>query len=113
MVQLLLHLWGDYITQNAWMATTKVKNTLEGYIACVIHCLIYTFPFIVFLNLSPLAVSVIFGTHFILDKWRVAKWFIQLKDGATEQPPYIAFWLLVITDNIFHITINYLSIRYL
>lgn len=118
MLQLLFHLWGDYITQNHWMASKKVLFTAEGWRACLIHCLLYSMPFIAIAD--NYALLVIFGTHFIIDKFRLAKYLIQLKNwcftptGFPEgTPPFLSVWLLFITDNILHVTINYLAISYL
>ena len=120
MLQLLSHLWGDYIFQNNWMATQKTKFTLEGWIACLIHCILYTLPFCFFVH-SYIAIFVVFITHFVMDKFRLAKYICQVKNlefkginGFSDTTPiWLSTWLLIIVDNILHITINYLSIKYL
>jgi hypothetical protein len=60
---------------------------------------------------SQSAVAVIFTTHFLIDKFRLAKYVNQIKNGVktdtgfpTETPPWLAVWLLFITDNILHVT---------
>ncbi len=118
MLQLLFHLWGDYITQNHWMANKKVLFTNEGWLACLTHCTLYSIPF-AFIA-SPAAFSVIFLTHFFIDKFRLAKYVNQLKNwsftptGFPEgTPPFLAVWLMFIVDNILHVTINYAAILYL
>lgn len=118
MVQLLFHLWGDYIFQSHWMAVNKTSNTLIGWSACLIHCLIYTIPFIFIGSLN--AVLVIFITHFLIDKFRLASYLIRVKNltftptGFPDNtPPFLSFWLLIIIDNTLHITINYLALLYL
>lgn len=118
MLQLLFHLWGDYITQNHYLANEKVKNTPSGYLACFIHCVLYSLPFMFIA--SPAALAVIFGSHFLIDKYRLAKYVNQFKNwsftpsGFPEgTPAFLSVWLLFIVDNILHITINYLSITYL
>lgn len=119
MIQLLFHLFGDYIFQNDYLANTKVQSSKEGWIACFIHCLLYSLPFLFIGSLT--AVGVIFLTHFLLDKFRLAKYIIKLKNwewktstGFPETTPvYISTWLLFIVDNIIHVTINYLSLLYL
>lgn len=68
MPQLIAHLFGDYILQNHWMALNKTKSS----IACGLHVLLYTLPFL-FLAQSVLALSVIAGTHFVIDRWSLAK----------------------------------------
>ena len=78
-MELYLHMVGDYITQNNWMANTKIKNTKEGYLAAFIHCLLYALPFLFIGSLN--AVLVIFITHFLIDKYRLARYVVQLKIG--------------------------------
>jgi hypothetical protein len=36
------HLVGDYLFQNDWMAMNKKANSLKGWAACLVHCLLYT-----------------------------------------------------------------------
>lgn len=115
MLQIIFHLIGDYVTQNHWMASKKTLNTNEGALACWIHALMYSAPFL--LIGSTDAFWVIFITHYFIDHYRLAKYFIQLRDwnftGKELQPPFLSVWLLIICDNTFHITINYLSLKYL
>jgi len=118
MLQLLLHAWGDYITQNDWMARNKVKNTLKGWTACLLHCSIYSLPFLFIA--SKEAVLIIFATHFLMDKFRLSKYIIMLKNWnftktgfPKEMPEYYSSWITIIVDNTIHLSINYLAIRYL
>lgn len=71
MEQLILHLVGDYCTQNHWMANRKTQSTF----ACLVHVLLYTLPFWLLLEPSMEALAVIAGTHFVIDRWRLAKWW--------------------------------------
>jgi len=119
MVQLLFHLWGDYITQNHWMSVNKVKNSVRGYLAALIHSIIYTIPFL-FIG-SYTACFMIFITHFLIDKYRLAIYLIRLKNWEWSgdfgfpkgTPIWLSVWLMIIIDNIIHITINYLSLNFL
>jgi len=118
MIQLLLHLLGDFITQNNWMAENKAKMTFKGFLACLTHCIVYSLPF-AFIA-SPAALSVIFGTHFLIDKFRLAVYVCRIKNwcftetGYSETlPAWLSTILIMIVDNIMHITINYLALRYL
>lgn len=119
MTALFLHMLGDYVTQNHWLAITKVQNTKIGYLACLIHSLLYSLPFLLLGSVS--AVTIIFISHFLIDKFRLAKYIVQLKNwcfntptGFPEgTPAFISIWILFIVDNLLHISINYLSIYYL
>lgn len=130
--QLLCHAIGDYVLQSDWMATEKTKKS----IAALCHVLTYALPFL-FLRPSWAGLSVIVGTHFVIDRWRLARFLVRMKnhigppggclksglesgckfDTATgypaETPPFLSIWLLIIADNVMHVTINGLALRYL
>lgn len=180
--QLIAHAVGDYILQSDWMATEKTKRSL----AALCHVLTYVLPFF-FLTRDPKKLAVIMITHFVIDRWRLARFvvwaknwlapfwvrlpqrltatvtsvrngnvtFDALPDGvmltsvvrgnsarprvgdeyefeggservhvkrwhdceATGYPParpeWLAFWLLIIADNILHVLINGLTLTYL
>lgn len=124
MEQLLLHLLGDYVTQTDWMARTKTRATF----AAAVHALVYTLPF-AWLSSSPAALAVIGGTHFLIDRYRLARhlafaknkatdWHLKWADcSATGFPPEVpaahAFWLMILIDNTLHLSINYAALRWL
>lgn len=124
MEQLLLHLVGDYVTQTDWMARTKTRETLAA--AC--HALVYTLPFML-LSSSPAALAVIGGTHFLIDRYRLARYVAYAKNRVTDRglkwadcsatgfpadvPPTHAFWLMILIDNTLHLSINYGALRWL
>jgi hypothetical protein len=117
--QILLHFIGDFVLQNNWMANNKHNNhTKKGYYSCLVHCLIYSLPFL-FIT-SYMAVLGIFISHFLIDKYYLAKFVMRLKNWCftgigfpDDTPEYISTWLVIILDNIMHIIINYLLIFYL
>ncbi len=124
MEQALLHLIGDYITQTDWMATEKTKRTWAAF--C--HATVYSLPFFL-LTQSPLAVFVIWFTHLIIDRFRLARYVVFAKNWITNTsltwedckgtgypsatPPWLAVWLMIIADNTLHLTINYAALRWL
>lgn len=136
MIQLILHLIGDYVTQSDWMANNKTKRHWPAFV----HAVVYSLPFLL-LRPSWAAFAVILGTHFLIDRYRLAvkvvKWkniigdadFYQMHNldirtklvpkfstgtGYPEgTPPFLAVWLLIAADNTLHIAINYLALRYL
>ena len=114
---LLLHLCGDYLLQNDWMAVNKTKRHLPAFI----HALIYSLPFLV-LHPSWAAWLVIFVTHFLIDRFRLAKYWVVFVNRVEDpgpfgydksKPDYMAFWLLIIVDNAIHLLINFLALKYL
>lgn len=120
MLQLIFHLIGDYIIQNDWMALNKKKRSLKGELACQIHCITYSLPFL-FIG-SWQAVLAIYISHYIIDRTNLVAWFIAYRNGvgdivnfgfSHERPFAISIWLFIITDNIFHIICNYLALRFL
>ena len=123
--QLLCHLWGDYILQSDWMAQNKTKAFLPAWI----HASLYTFGFLL-LRPSQLAIAVIMLSHFLIDRYRLARYVVIVKNVALcpwrewenyltptgyppEVPAWLSVWLLVIADNTLHMTINYLALRFL
>ena len=78
MFELLLgHLAGDYLLQNEWMAQNKSKNTLIGWLAALVHCIIYTLAVCLFMqNFQPIWMVVVFLTHFPIDKFSLAEHYM-------------------------------------
>jgi hypothetical protein len=95
--QFLCHLIGDYLLQSDWMAQVKVKKST----ACLAHAFFYTLSFS-FLTHSWKALLIIAGSHFIIDRWRLArylcwaknflapKWIEWGKPVETKEPNVIA-----------------------
>lgn len=122
--QLFCHAIGDYVLQSDWMATEKTKRS----VAALCHVLTYMLPFL-FLRPSLAALAFIVSTHFVIDRWRLARYVCWLKNrpwpGALpwkdctltgyppDRPPWLAFWLLIIADNLMHVACNALALSYL
>lgn len=135
--QLLCHAIGDYILQSDWMALGKTSRFWPAFI----HALVYSLGFIVFAPSIP-AWLVIFGTHFLIDRYRLARYIVYVKNfigpisvsgffsggdftvnppwddcSATgypaDRPAWLTVWLLIIADNILHVAINSAALRYL
>ena len=137
MEQILIHLFGDFFLQTDKQALNKKKNSLQ----CFLHCLTYSLPFL--LIASWKAVLVIGITHFLIDRWNVVAYIIACKNGtkketdkafygegggttrkvkvydisnfgfAVDRPFALSIWLMIITDNTFHLIINYFAIKLL
>ena len=120
MMQLALHMLGDYILQNGWMATNKKRPGWIGFWACQVHCLTYSLPFLFIASWQ--AVLLIYSSHFLIDRYRIVEHFIALREGTfhvknlgfpEDRPPFISVWLYIITDNIFHVACNFMAIKFL
>ena len=109
--QIVAHLIGDYLLQSHWMATEKVRR----HTAAIVHALAYTVPFLL-LTTSATALAVIALSHFIVDRWRLARFVVWAKNGARGSvtntgypesvPDWLAVWLLIIADNTIHLLCN-------
>lgn len=122
MGQLLAHLVGDYILQTDRMAQRKTGSWLWA----IMHGLTYSLPFMLF-RPSFLALGVIFGSHVLIDRYRLARYVVMAKNRATDwatdfntptgypesSPPWLSFWLLIIADNTMHLCINFAALRWL
>lgn len=121
--QLVCHAIGDYILQSDWMANNKTKRNLPA----IIHALTYSLCFLVF-RPSLLAFAVIFSSHFLIDRFRLARrvcWAKNILGGAwppyectatgypDDRPAWMAVWLLIIADNILHVMINAACLKFL
>ncbi len=122
--QLLLHAVGDYILQSDWMATEKTKKSL----AALAHVVTYVLPFLL-LTTSPLALAFIAGTHFVIDRWRLARYLCWAKNlpwpgrqpwsecagtgYPNDRPAWLSTWLMIIADNILHVVLNGIALRWL
>ena len=122
--QIIAHFVGDYILQSDWMVQHKSRK----WSAAFIHVVFYTLPFL-FLTTDPLVLSVIAGTHMVIDRWRLARHLIWIKNWpwpgskpwsecketgfSPDLPKYLSTWLLIIVDNVVHILINGAALTYL
>lgn len=123
-----LHFIGDYITQSHWMATTKTG----AWFPAICHGVIYTLPFL-FLTQSIIALVVIGGTHIIIDHYRLARHFVWAKNMilspfsvrvpwseakqyngfSKDTPIWLSTWLMIIVDNVLHVSINAAALTWL
>lgn len=92
------------------------------------HALTYTLVFL-FLTRNPIALAIIFGTHLLIDHFRLAKYPIQFKNAigdwptvnfdryntptgyAAETPVWMSTWLFIISDNALHLCCNFAALR--
>lgn len=120
---LIAHGVGDYVLQSDWMATQKTARWWPA----VAHGTVYALPFAMLVR-SPSAwvwaagLLAIGGSHAVLDRYRVARYVIWARNLGSpnsrpwsecsetgfppEMPKWMAFWLMVIVDNIIHVLIS-------
>jgi hypothetical protein len=73
---LVLHAVGDYWLQSDWMAQEKTKGSWPA----IAHALTYTLPFVLLFGLQWQPLLLIGGTHFIIDRWRLARYICWAKN---------------------------------
>jgi hypothetical protein len=127
MLQLILHLIGDYLLQSDWMALNKTKCSK----AAAAHAITYSLPFLI-LEPSLAAFSVICITHFFIDRFRLARYVVYARNIVLQPkkyrnawadcretgyhkdvPQWLSIWLLVACDNTIHLLINWTALSYL
>ncbi|MDJ0454403.1 DUF3307 domain-containing protein [Gordonia amicalis] len=120
---LIAHLVGDYLIQSHWMATEKTRRWWPA----IAHAVTYGLPFLL-ITQSPAALAVIVGTHAVIDRHRLAKHLVWLKNQAApkafrpehtatgypdDTPAWMSVWLMIIADNILHMVINVAAVVWL
>ena len=122
--QLVAHAVGDYILQSDWMAAEKTRRSFPA----LVHCVFYTLPFL-FLTQNPVTLAVIAGSHFVIDRWHLARYVAWAKNRpwpgsapwsecretgfSPQMKPWLAGWLVIVIDNIMHIVTNGLALHYI
>lgn len=124
--QLVAHGVGDYVLQSDWMAQSKTSRSLPA----AAHAITYGLPFLL-LDPTPVAWLVIVGTHFVIDRWRLARYVVWAKNQLVpaswrypwsegkgtgyheDRPPWMAVWLMIAADNVLHAVINGAALTYL
>lgn len=86
MPQLLCHLFGDYVLQSDWMAQNKTKAFWPAWV----HAWVYSLPFALIGGIHRVSWNprlwdllpwfVIFGTHFLIDRYRLARYVVYAKN---------------------------------
>ncbi len=124
--QIICHCVGDYLLQSDYMAAGKIRD----WRIAAVHALFYSLPFLL-LSPSLTAWLVMVITHTLIDRFRLARYVVWAKNfiaprGSNppwlecqftgyppDRPAWMAVWLMIIGDNIIHILVNALALRYL
>lgn len=78
---ILAHFVGDYLLQSDWMAREKTHAILPA----LAHALTYTVPFLLLTRSIP-ALLFIGGTHFLIDRFRLARYVCWAKNWLAPWP---------------------------
>jgi hypothetical protein len=122
--QLVCHALGDYLLQSDWMALEKTKRLWVA----LLHALAYSIPFLMLIPSMP-AMAVIIGSHAIIDRYRLARYPVWLKNWLApgykpwsqcsgtgydaDRPAWMTVWLMIIADNVIHVAINGAALKWL
>lgn len=79
MPELLAHLVGDYVLQNHAMATRKTSS----WAWALLHAVFYGLPFLL-LTTDWRALAVIVGTHAVIDRLRLARYWVEFWGVGVE-----------------------------
>lgn len=113
------HLLGDFILQNDWQAMNKKSPTLKGWIACLVHCLLYTLAVIVCTGWWKwYLIVLVFLSHFPIDKTyilvRWMRWFGSFKrildNPDTDMRHKV--WAYLFVDQTVHLSLLWLIAKY-
>jgi len=123
---ILGHLVGDYLLQSKKMAITKSNKTLEGWLWCLAHCLLYTLSICLFTSTTePIKIILIFMSHFPIDRWSWATKWLKLirgrnlmsktdkKDKLSEIDLSFTTIVYVVVDNTIHLLLMLIIFNYL
>lgn len=112
------HLAGDYFFQSKTMALRKSQKDFRGFLWCVFHCLCYTLCVLIFTQRFSLVLfSLVFFTHYPIDRYSLASWWLRMIKGRDllkaygEREKYweidVAFSAIVYTivDNSMHLVL--------
>jgi hypothetical protein len=130
---ILGHLVGDFILHDDWQAANKAGPPLtedqhwqvaavygdarhaaldhyervqrwKGHLACAVHCLLWAAAVALFGGLwGPYELAWLFGSHFAIDRFRLARRFMALSRHEAFATGPLAPWSVVVTDQILHL----------
>lgn len=84
------------------------ENSCAAHLTCFAHCICYTLAVwaCCFWWINPLWMLVVFGTHFPIDRWRLARWWMINASGQEQfATGLLSPWSIIIVDNVFHLIV--------
>lgn len=130
------HFIGDYFFQPRWISLYKKNNNVQGYSVCTFHCLLYTIivylcTFLTDYDMTGVVFSMIFMSHFIIDKYGIIEWWLKTTDTRSWdtyirhlgwKQPMNKFQVVstsfgaivyVVADNTAHILLMYIIVKFM
>jgi hypothetical protein len=82
----IAHMFGDYVVQTDHMARNKVRtpDSPGGAVEAALHAATYTACYVP-LTRDLRALAVIGGTHYVIDRYRLAKRLVWLRNQAAPK----------------------------
>lgn len=109
---LIGHLVGDYLLQNDWMAMNKKSYSFRGWLACFVHCFLYSVAVCLFTGWCDWRFILVLVTHGILDKTMLVVWYMNFIGSfrriISDKNNPSAIWAYAIVDNSFHMVTLFL-----
>lgn len=134
--QVLAHLVGDFVLQSDELANAKTTQTR----AALWHVAIYGLAFWLIMGASWKAMAFVIGSHFVIDRWRLARhvgwaknwlgpsgiWWLATRENISRPKPWaecsktgydseksvwMAVWLMIIVDQVLHIACNAIAMQ--
>lgn len=99
------HLVGDFMLQSDGMASEKTSNS----VVCAVHVAIYTALVALFTAawISAAGLAVIALTHFAIDRWRLARVWMDWMGQPQFARGGLAPWSVIVIDQIMHLWVLY------
>lgn len=73
------------------------QNKTSRYLPAAVHAIVYGIPFALIIQPSLAAMVVIIGTHFLIDRFRLAKYICYAKNFLAP-PSYTGLWCSKVED---------------
>ena len=91
MTQLLAHLIGDYLLQSDWMAQNKTKQAWPALVHALTYSLLFI-PLAMRAGAPQLCWFAIVSTHFLIDRYRLARYVVWAKNFIAPKGSVPARW---------------------
>lgn len=104
---LLGHLIGDFLLQTSWMAQYKASRWLPLLTHVIVYTVVVSLMGYLSGGLSIIGIGIIFIGHIILDRRTFVEFWVNRIQGAKGQAKD---WLMIVTDQIFHIILLVVAI---